>query len=113
MRILIVFILSFSSVLLFSCGDKSTKPGKSNLSNSAFLTQVKNTYRFKCALCHGKDGKPVIKTASDLRTSEMSHDEMVAIIKYGKSGTVMLPQVDVLDAEMIEGLAEYITTLGR
>jgi len=43
----------------------------------------------------------------------MSHDEMVAIIKYGKSGTVMLPQVDVLDAEMIEGLAEYITTLGR
>jgi hypothetical protein len=24
----------------------------------------------------------------------------------------MLPQVDVLDTEMIEGLAEYITTLG-
>ena len=43
----------------------------------------------------------------------MSHEEMVAIIKYGKGGTVMLPQVEVLDAEMIEGLAVYITTLGQ
>jgi len=112
LRILLVFILSLSSILLFSCGNNSSSHEESNLSNSAFLAQVKNTYGFKCAICHGKDGKPVIKSASDLRTSKMSHDEMVAIIKYGKGGTVMLPQVGVLDAEMIEGLAEYITTLG-
>ena len=98
---------------MFSCGSKSSTSTESINSNSAFLARVKNTYGFKCAICHGKDGKPVIKTASDLRTTEMSHEEMVAIIKYGKGGTVMLPQVEVLDAEMIEGLAVYITTLGQ
>jgi mono/diheme cytochrome c family protein len=98
---------------MFSCGNKSSTTTESINSNSAFLARVKNTYGFKCAICHGKDGKPVIKTASDLRTTEMSHEEMVAIIKYGKGGTVMLPQVEVLDAEMIEGLAVYITTLGQ
>ena len=98
---------------MFSCGNKSSTTTESINSNSEFLARVKNTYGFKCAICHGKDGKPVIKTASDLRTTEMSHDEMVAIIKYGKGGTVMLPQVDVLDAEMIEGLAIYIATLGQ
>ena len=98
---------------MFSCGNNSSTTTESINSNSAFLARVKNTYGFKCAICHGKDGKPVIKTASDLRTTEMSHDEMVAIIKYGKGGTVMLPQVDVLDAEMIEGLAIYIATLGQ
>jgi len=98
---------------MFSCGNNSSTTTESINSNSAFLARVKNTYGFKCAICHGKDGKPVIKTASDLRTTEMSHEEMVAIIKYGKGGTVMLPQVEVLDAEMIEGLAVYITTLGQ
>ena len=59
-----------------------------------------------CAICHGKKGRSVIKTAPHLTESTMSFNERVAIIKYGK--TTMPPQKDVLDVKTIEGLAKYI-----
>ena len=62
--------------------------------------------RMCCAMCHGEDGKPVLATAPDLRTSSMTVEERVAIIAYGK-GT-MPPHRNTLDMPSIRGLAVYI-----
>ena len=71
-----------------------------------FMAEVSRVYGFKCAICHGKEGISVIKTAPNLTESQMTLEERVAIIKYGK--TTMPPQKDVLDAKTIKGLALYI-----
>ena len=74
-----------------------------------FMAEVARVYGFKCAICHGKDGRSVIKTAPNLTESTMSHAEIVAIIKYGKN--TMPPQKDVLDSKTIEGIATYIESV--
>ena len=66
-------------------------------------------YKYKCAICHGKNGVSVMKDAPNLVTTEYNMEERVAIIMYGK-GT-MPPQKDVLDMPTIRGLAMYIDSL--
>ena len=71
-----------------------------------FMAEAARVYGFKCAICHGKDGRSVIKTAPHLTESTMTKEERIAIIKYGKN--TMPPQKDVLDSKTIEGIATYI-----
>lgn len=96
-------LISFSLLILTACvGDKTPSNGK--LSES----EIEREYGFKCALCHGKDGNSLIKLAPNLTESTLSLDERISIISHGKN--TMPPQKDVLDENMIRGLAEYVAT---
>jgi mono/diheme cytochrome c family protein len=94
-------------IALPSCGESETSQSP-NSSKAKFQADIARVYGFKCAICHGKEGTSVIRTAPHLTETTMSFEERVAIIKYGKK--TMPPQKDVLDIETIKGLAEYITT---
>jgi len=73
------------------------------------LKNIETIYRYKCSICHGKNGVSIVKDAPDLVSTEFTIEERVAIIVYGK-GT-MPPQKDVLDMPTIRGLAVYIDSL--
>ena len=94
-------------LMLASCGDGPETQVEGG-SDAMFMAEIARTYGFKCALCHGKNGTSIIKTAPNLKDTKMTIEERVAIIKYGK--TTMPPQKDVLDKKTIRGLAEYIDT---
>ena len=97
---------AIAATLLFaSCGSDSTLENQDD-SEAMFMAEMGRIYGFKCAICHGKNGVSVIKTAPNLNESIMSIEESMAIIKYGK--TTMPPQKDVLDSKTIKGLALYI-----
>ena len=105
MRTLFYFTALAATFALASCGEND--PDNSNSGSDAmFMAEVARVYGFKCAICHGKDGRSVVKTAPNLTESTMSHAERVAIIKYGKN--TMPPQKDVLDNKTIDGIATYI-----
>lgn len=70
------------------------------------LNDIETIYRYKCSICHGKQGVSIIDGAPDLISNKLSVEERVAIILYG-SGT-MPPQKDVLDMPTIRGLAVFI-----
>ena len=70
------------------------------------LNDIETIYRYKCSICHGKQGVSIIDGAPDLVSNKLSVEERVAIILYG-SGT-MPPQKDVLDMPTIRGLAVFI-----
>ena len=105
LTVLILLVAVFS---LPSCGNETeVKNSETKSSDAKFQSEMAQVYRFKCSICHGKEGVSVIRTAPNLTETTMSKDEVVAIIKYGKN--TMPPQKDVLDAKTINGLAEYIT----
>ena len=100
-----IIIVLFGILIFSSCRNKS-KQKNNTVSDNMFMAKVSRVYGFKCAICHGKEGVSVIQTAPNLTESDMTLEEKVAIIKYGK--TTMPPQNEVLDAKTIKGLALYI-----
>ena len=101
-------------VLVASCGEEShdtkaeindTPSGPTY--NGLSEQQARKLYT-TCKVCHGEDGKKMFGGASDLSVSEMTVNERVAIIKYGKGK--MTPYEGRLDDEEIRALAEYIGT---
>jgi len=109
----VFFTLSFLGVLFSSCTEETERKSNSNSSihkNAQInLEGIALIYRYKCSICHGKDGVSVIKGAPNLVTTEYTMEERVDIIMNGK-GT-MPPQKDVLDMPTIRGLAVYIDRL--
>jgi mono/diheme cytochrome c family protein len=112
-----IFITSCLAVLMIASCDNPTfideldLEDQSSLKNNSQtnLKDIELIYRYKCSICHGKNGVSVIKDAPDLVSTEFTIEERVAIIVYGK-GT-MPPQKDVLDMPTIRGLAVYIDSL--
>lgn len=91
--------------VLVGCGS-STSPEPVKSSGEVSMAEAKRAYTMKCSLCHGSDGRLGASQAPDLALSQMSLQERIAIITYGKG--VMPPQKDVLDARTIEAVARYI-----
>jgi mono/diheme cytochrome c family protein len=91
--------------LLVGCGS-SSGPEPVKATGEVSMAEAKRAYTMKCSLCHGSDGRLGASQAPDLALSEMSLQERIAIITYGKG--VMPPQKDVLDARTIEAVARYI-----
>lgn len=109
-----VFVACIFLGLIFSSCSEGTE--RRNVTDTSLrenalinLKDIALIYKYKCAICHGKNGISVIKGAPNLVTTEYTMEERVAIIKYGK-GT-MPPQKDVLDMPTIRGLAMYIDSL--
>lgn len=79
------------------------------------------TYANRCAFCHGATGKgdgpagvALKPPPRDLTTPEYwqsaSPETMRAVIANGKPGTAMVAFKDMLSAEEIDALVEYIKT---
>ena len=102
-----VFFTSCLAVFMVVSCDNTTNRTEQNAQIN--LEGIAVMYKYKCAICHGKNGVSVIKEAPNLVTTEYTMEERVAIIMNGK-GT-MPPQKDVLDMPTIRGLAMYIDSL--
>lgn len=115
-RFRVFFTTCLAVFMVLSCDNPTnrTEIGRDNQPGTEQNVQINLKdialiYKYKCAICHGKNGISVIKGAPNLVTTEYTMEERVAIIKYGK-GT-MPPQKDVLDMPTIRGLAMYIDSL--
>lgn len=95
-------------VALMACGGNDTSTSTNTTAGSnveVSIPEAKRIYTMKCALCHGSDGKLMIGGAPDLTQSEMTLEERVAIITYGKGQ--MPPQKGILTAAEIRAVAKY------
>ena len=64
-----------------------------------------------CGICHGPGGKMGYNNATDLSTSVLSRDEVVARILEGKS--TMPPFRDLLTADQVQLLTDYTLQLRK
>jgi mono/diheme cytochrome c family protein len=109
--LLLGFLLSF--IILPSCQNPAVIDqvelhdlSTLNENSQTNTKEIEQIYKYKCSICHGKQGVSVIIGAPDLVSSKLSFEERVAIILSGR-GT-MPPQKDVLDMPTIRGLAVFI-----
>ena len=101
-----------SLVLITSCGGSKTRnqyPVKLSDDGPVDFNLVKKLYDVKCALCHGYDGAQQFAGAKDLTQSVLPKSDVVLRIAEGK-GT-MPPHKDVLSAEQLDALADFVLTL--
>lgn len=102
-----LFMSALSVVLIFSCASatesEAERPATSGRINGAKI------YSSHCTLCHGKDGKLGISDAKDLSITQLSKDEMIAVITHGK-GT-MAPYKNMLSKAEIAAVVEHVRTL--
>lgn len=100
------FLSALSAVLILSCanaaeGDATTPPGGKTSGARLFSTN--------CTLCHGKDGTMGINGAKDLTLSQLSKDEMIALVSNGKGA--MAAYKNVLSKSEIEAVVEHVRSL--
>lgn len=62
-----------------------------------------------CVICHGADGKLAISGAKDLSISVLSKEERINQVTNGKG--LMTPYKDILSADQIEAVVEYLEEL--
>jgi len=72
---------------------------------------AKKSFKNYCAICHGFKGNMMVNGAKDLTKSQISLEESVAQVYFGKG--LMTPFKGVMKDEEIVGVAKYIETLRR
>ncbi len=68
----------------------------------------KEIFEQKCALCHGNDGKLGMSGAKDITQTQLSHQNILALITNGKN--TMPAFKSALNAEQIEAVINYVET---
>ena len=68
-------IIVLCGILIFSSCRNKSKQKNDTVSDNMFMAEVSRVYGFKCAICHGKEGVSVIKTAPNLTESQMTLEE--------------------------------------
>jgi cytochrome c6 len=76
------------------------------------------TYKAKCAMCHGPDGKGETPTGKAMKVRDlgsedvqkMSDAELTEVITKGKG---KMPAYKTLSAEQVKDLVGYIRSLGK
>ncbi len=101
------FITALSAVLILSCA--SATESDSALPPTSGRVNGAKIFSTHCTLCHGKDGKLGLSDAKDLSVSQLSKDEMVAVISNGR-GT-MASYKTVLSKAEIEAVVQHVRTL--
>lgn len=102
-------LLTASIVVVFiACG---TSGSAGHQSESSDIQDPEKLYAIRCNLCHGADGKLGVAGASDLSISTLNKEESIAVITNGRGS--MTPFKDMLSAEEINSLADYIGTLRK
>jgi mono/diheme cytochrome c family protein len=76
------------------------------------------TYKAKCAMCHGPDGKGETSTGKTMKAKDfaseevqkMSDEELTEAISKGKG---KMPAYKTLTADQVKGLVAYIRTFAK
>lgn len=66
-------------------------------------------FRAQCVLCHGNDGKLGLSGAKDLTRSELTREEMIALVSQGKGA--MMAYRNVLRPAEIEAVVDHVRSL--
>lgn len=66
-------------------------------------------YSMQCTLCHGKDGKLGLSGAKDLTVSQLSREEMIAVVTKGRNA--MAGYGRILKATEIEQVVDHVRSL--
>jgi mono/diheme cytochrome c family protein len=106
----IIFLGLTTLWLMVSCGTASSYDSTQATSGSMDSAQVRKLYVSKCAICHGEDGKLGYANSKDLSVSTLSREEVIAMIRYGK--TTMPPQ-DRLPDDQVAALADFAMNLRK
>ncbi len=96
------YLLLFTIILLFTFCESNVKKSVKPLTG-------KDIFRKNCVLCHGIKGDLMTNGAKDLRLSEMSLDERIQVITYGRN--VMTGFEQQLSPEEIKLVAEFTLSL--
>lgn len=109
----IVLMLLLIMCVLSGCGSRHSFAGNSNDKSAAgnSAEQGKDIYEEQCSVCHGDDGTAGISNAANLQRSRLDSSRIVAQIANG--GRRMPAFGDVLTAEEIVSLEEYVRTLRK
>lgn len=105
LRTLIIPLTALLVLASSGCGGSAPQqvpPGGPQVSEA----QARALYIRKCSLCHGDDGKLMASKSPDLSQSDLTLEERMALITYGK-GT-MPGQKDALNKAEIRAVAAYI-----
>jgi len=97
------FVLA--TVILSSCGGNTEKK-----TDEKQPLDGKSVYEAQCTRCHGSNGKMGLSGAKDLTITTFSEAEMVTQITNGSASGIMPAYKDVLSAEEIKAVANYIET---
>jgi len=97
----------FLIVVSFGLGEH-IKKAKAGDKVSAEVVDGKAIYQEKCVSCHGDNGKAGILQAKDLTVTQLNHTDIVSIVANGKNA--MNPFKDVLNAEQIDAVSNYVET---
>lgn len=103
-----MLMMPFAGLLLLvssGCGESAPQAAPSG-DQQVSEAQARALYIRKCSLCHGDDGKLMASKSPDLSLSDLTLEERMALITYGK-GT-MPGQKDVLNRAEIRAVAQYI-----
>ena len=112
--------------LFIACGGSGEKPNagsakkealsaksmvKKSDSTSSDTVNKKGKLIFKqyCIVCHGADGKLAVSGAKDLSVSTLSKEERILQVTNGKG--LMTPYKDILSAEQIANVVDYLEEL--
>jgi len=89
----------------------SAKPAakKDAAASSASNKKGKLIFKQYCIVCHGADGKLGVSGAKDLSASTLSKEERILQVTNGKG--LMTPYKDILSAEQIASVVDYLEEL--
>jgi cytochrome c6 len=76
------------------------------------------TFKAKCAMCHGPDGKGETATGKTMKVKDFTSEEVqkmsdVDLSAAISSGKGKMPAYKTLTAEQVKDLVAYIRTLGK
>ena len=88
---------------------EASASGSKAQAKSATNRKGKLVYKQYCVTCHGMDGKLNVSGAKDLSISTISREEATNQVTNGKG--LMTPYKDILSADQIAAVVEYIEEL--
>jgi cytochrome c6 len=105
-------LISFLSLLLFSCGENESVSPRQEESEPLPQVVGKQIYLQHCAVCHGEDGKLGVSGAKDLSLSTLKDAEIVILLENGRNG--MPPMKELIGtAENMAATVEHVKTLRK
>lgn len=76
------------------------------------------TYKAKCAMCHGPDGKGETPTGKSLKVRDFSSEDVQKISDTDLAGTIAagkgkMPAYKTLTPDQVKDLVAYVRSLGK
>jgi len=76
------------------------------------------TYKAKCAMCHGPDGKGATATGKSMGVKDFSSDEVQKMSDEDLSGAITagkgkMPPYKTLTADQVKDLVAYVRAFGK